>query len=277
MKKCLLASIFFTSIFNAQEKKIIFKEDFSDTKTLEDWGILDRDRDGFSWELGQGSHVTAEAGFDDDTGIIMTVLSYAMDPTRDMGPLDSDDVLYSSVIDIPKEGDIKLSFKIGVQDTKTLIGRDMNNLSYQLFVLEEGQPFYPTLKPLDEKRFSDSVGAETREFSLNDFKGKSVRIYWRHYDAFAQYILMLDDILITSEPEKFNKLTIFPNPVQNILHIRGFKGQVKSYKIYNMAGRLVMEGKEVNEINVNHLSNGNYIIVVEDGDSKLKSLKFIKK
>lgn len=93
---------------------------------------------------------------------LMIVSSYTLDPRRDVGPLDSDDVLYTPVVAFPK-GDIKLSYKIGVIDTPKYFGMNMNNMSYQLFVLKMVKPFYPTLKPLDEKRFSDSTSGRNKE------------------------------------------------------------------------------------------------------------------
>lgn len=49
-----------------------------------------------------------------------------------------------------------------------------------------------------------------------------MRIYWRHYDSFGQFILILDDILVKSGPE-FTTPTVFPNPSKDIIYLDGFK------------------------------------------------------
>lgn len=274
MKKYLFAIVLLSGSLKAQEKKIIFQEDFNNP-TLDGWGVLDRDRDTSAWELSQGSFITADAGGDDETGQFMATLSYDMTLVSE-GPLDSDDVLFSPVIKIPESGDINLTYKIGVVDTPNIFGQNMNDITYQLFVLEEGETFYPTLKPLDEKNFKNSISIEKTTINLNDYRGKSVRLYWRQIDAFGQYVLILDDIEV-SQSVLVNGITVYPNPVENILYLGGFEN-VLSYGVYNSTGRLIKQGGEVKEIDVSDLATGVYIIVVEDVKGRIpKSFKFIKK
>lgn len=263
----------FFGIYNAQE--IIYSENFNNSATLGHWQMLDRDRDGFTWAVMNGNTLTANGGWDNASGQMMRVFSYK--ETGEVGPLDSDDVLVSPVIDIPNSGNIELSYKIGVA-TDNFMGKKMNDMSYQLFVIEEGSSFFPTLVPLDEKQFSNARSAEKRSINLNAYKGKSVRLYWRHYKAFGQYLLLLDDIQIrktTSKSVITNEQRVYPNPVENTLYIGGFE-EIKSYSLYNAAGRLLKVGGNEKEIYVGNLVTGSYIVVVE-GISEKKSFKFIKK
>lgn len=282
MKKTIcLATLVLSGFFTAQEN-IIFSEDFNDFEKELEWDVLDRDRDGITWTGGFGSDDTADAGWDNEEGGFLIASSYNMEFGASMGPLDSDDVLISPTIEIPDvEGDIILSYKIGVT-TDYLHGMKMNDLSYQFFILEEDDIFYPTLTPIDEKRFSDSNRAEERFININDYKGKKINMYWRHYDAFGQFVLILDDVKIVHLPKEeegveVNYPTVYPNPAKDILYLGGMK-EIISYKIYDRAGRLVKEDS-YNEagINVSHIERGTYIIVVEDGKGKIpKSFKFIK-
>lgn len=268
MKKNLLIVVFLSGVMSAQE--VVFFEDFNGD--LEGWETLDRDRDGTTWEGAQGSFVTKDAGFGGDEDWLMSVVSYDM--LNGTGPLDSDDILISPIIKIPKTGNISLTYKIGVVDTETYMMRNMNDITYQFFVLEEGQTFYPTLIPLDEKNFKDSSSAEEKTFDLNDFRGKSIRLYWRQKDAFGQFTLLLDNVKVIRE----GKSSVFPNPTEDLLYLEGFR-EIISYKIYSMSGRLMNEGRgRVEIVNVSHLTPGVYVIVVEDIVSREpKSYKFIKK
>lgn len=275
-KNLYLLALLLGGYFSAQESITIFSEDFNNFDKELEWDTMDRDRDGETWVLSLGNDTSATAGWDNENGGIMAVSSYNID-TDNEGPLDSDDVLISPVIEIPNTSeDITLSYKIGVS-TDYLQGVKMNDLSYQLFVLEENEPFYPTLTPLDEKRFSDSKTAETKTISLNAYRGKKIKLYWRHYQAFGQFLLMLDDIVIKVKVNTDSHPMIYPNPVQETLYISGIEN-ILSYKIYNMSGRLIMENAYDYHkgINVSLLQEEIYIIVVENTMGS-KSFKFIKR
>lgn len=279
MKKCLLAIVLLSGVLKAQEEQILFKENFS-SATLMNWGALDRDRDGTTWEPAQGSDITKNAGFDGEEGTIMTVMSFYMEPdaSSDIGPLDSDDVLISPVINIPKFGEVSVNYKIGVVNPEDL-GAEMNDITYQFFVVEEGQEFYPTMKPLDEKNFKDSTSGETRTINLNDYRGKSVRLFWRQINTFGQFVLMLDDIEVKRIRPKVDveEVVIAPNPVQETLYIGGVENII-SYGIYDSRGRLIKQGNQTTEVDVRDLATGVYLIVIEDIKGRIpKSFKFIKK
>lgn len=259
------------SSIKSQTREVIFSEDFNnDQANFDGWEVFDRDRDGSSWEIAQGSEEISHAGWDDDKGSIMTVASYKLYPQREIGPLDSDDVLISPKIDIPSVGDITLTYKIGVA-WDYLFGRKMNDLSYQFFILVDDEKFYPTLKPLDEKRFSNSKSAEIKVLNLNKYRGKKIRLCWRQYDAFGQFLLLLDDIKITKTSEP----SIYPTVVEHgVIHTDGFSG-IKSYKIYNAAGRLIKSGDKIKDIEVGYLPKGYYILEIND-EKVQKVFKFIK-
>ena len=81
-----------------------------------------------------------------------------------------------------------------------------------------------------------------------------------------------------------NTVFIYPNPIESQLNIiiseKGSnKNKEKNYKIYNLTGSLVGEGKLVsgtNKISVGELNKGMYIISIKDG-SKIINRKIIKK
>lgn len=71
------------------------------------------------------------------------------------------------------------------------------------------------------------------------------------------------------------EISIYPNPTAHVLRIQSSE-LVNHIQIFNMAGNVLLEQNNTSEIDVSHLSNGNYII---RGTSKNKvfSKSFVKK
>ena len=155
MKKRLFLVLSLLGIY-VSGQETIFSEDFNSGTTPTGWTTLDRDRDGSSWKIMQGDFRTKSAGWNGNTGYMFVSEGYKWTPESEAGPLDVDDVLISPSIQLPAESNanIELTYKIGVT-LDFLLNKKMNDLSYQLFVLEETESFYPTLVPIHEKRFSE--------------------------------------------------------------------------------------------------------------------------
>lgn len=82
--------------------------------------------------------------------------------------------------------------------------------------------------------------------------------------------------LAVNENELKNSLSIYPNPVSDILYIKNAK-DVKSYMIIDSSGRIIMKDPLTKGfINVQSLSSGNYILQIIT-DKNIESFKFIKK
>ena len=74
-----------------------------------------------------------------------------------------------------------------------------------------------------------------------------------------------------------NKITIYPNPVKQILNITSENTNIKTIRIFNIYGQEVMCVNQEfdNGINVEVLYNGIYMIEIET-DIKFYTYKFIK-
>jgi hypothetical protein len=70
------------------------------------------------------------------------------------------------------------------------------------------------------------------------------------------------------------KVALYPNPVNDILNIET-ANEIKSIEIYNLLGQKVKTTKSRN-INVADLSNGTYVVRVEDTNNALETMKIIK-
>ncbi|MDN5423382.1 MAG: M12 family metallo-peptidase [Chryseobacterium sp.] len=75
-----------------------------------------------------------------------------------------------------------------------------------------------------------------------------------------------------------NTITVYPNPAKNMIVISS-KDVLRSYTIYDEAGRLVMSASSLKgnkqEVNVSSIQTGNYIVTVET-DKQTVNKKFIK-
>jgi polyhydroxybutyrate depolymerase len=89
---------------------------------------------------------------------------------------------------------------------------------------------------------------------------------------FQKYI---DDTLSSSNFEDTEKsIVLTPNPTDNTLFIKGNKNLI-NVSVYNMLGKEVLSKMNTNNIDVNVLPKGVYIIKISDDVGKINR-KFIK-
>lgn len=82
---------------------------------------------------------------------------------------------------------------------------------------------------------------------------------------------------ITIENSNFDNIVIYPNPSKDFINIKGLNGEsTMSYSIYDMTGRLVLQGyiSQNSEISISSLKDGIYVISI-DVEKPIKS-KFVK-
>lgn len=57
-----------------------------------------------------------------------------------------------------------------------------------------------------------------------------------------------------------NSLKLYPNPVQDVIHIDGLAGKEFEYEVLSIEGKLLQKGKSQGEIAVKELRKGNYVL-----------------
>ncbi|KMQ64199.1 serine protease [Chryseobacterium sp. FH2] len=116
-----------------------------------------------------------------------------------------------------------------------------------------------------------------RDIMRNRLK-QTASLYPNHNDQMGFGILnfgsFYNSFLNTSDLVKKEKLTIFPNPVKNILNIAS-ESDVISLGIYDNLGRLIMTSKNEKSIKVDYFQSGVYYLKVQTKD-KVYYEKFIK-
>ena len=112
---------------------------------------------------------------------------------------------------------------------------------------------------------NSNVNNPTATFDINE---------WTTYAS--DYCLNLGTLAVNDINDKTNNFSIYPNPVNDVLNIKGDISKAKSVKIYDISGKLVKDISNpfMNQksIDVRSLLPNTYILNI-DG----KSVKFIKK
>ncbi|MEO1514071.1 MAG: T9SS type A sorting domain-containing protein [Bacteroidota bacterium] len=66
-----------------------------------------------------------------------------------------------------------------------------------------------------------------------------------------------------------------PNPAQNEIYVlmeAAFEGR---FEVYNLRGQLQASSTD-HTINISHLSQGIYVLLMRNGNGKIESMKFVK-
>lgn len=90
--------------------------------------------------------------------------------------------------------------------------------------------------------------------------------------------LIVMDIFVDLNETNQEAIQVYPNPVQDVLQIKGLSAERNTIKILDLQGKIVFETNQINinSISVNHLNSGKYLLIVESNNTNQR-LKFIKK
>ena len=123
------------------------------------------------------------------------------------------------------------------------------------------------LRDIDNNGQIDLVESQSRIHQVNSVIRNSLHWEWNG-SSFSNAQLSIEDEMLD------NSLKIFPNPTEDILFIKGNKN-LMSVSIYNMLGKEVLSKMNTNNIDVNVLPKGVYIIKISDDVGQINR-KFIK-
>lgn len=113
---------------------------------------------------------------------------------------------------------------------------------------------------------------------MRDKLRQTASLYPNHTDQMGFGILnfgsLYNNVLNTSDLVKKEKLSIFPNPVENILNI-ATESEVLSLEVYDNLGRLITKVNDQKSVKVEDFSKGVYYLKIQTKD-KVYYEKFIK-
>jgi hypothetical protein len=87
----------------------------------------------------------------------------------------------------------------------------------------------------------------------------------------------LTEDLLAIEPTKIGEsILLYPNPVNDVLHVKNYS-EVQQISILDLNGRLVYQSNDVsNEINMNELTNGIYVVNLVSITNQMTTQKIVK-
>lgn len=140
----------------------------------------------------------------------------------------------------------------------------------------------------------DAASSANRIIAFHDnndpYFGMSCRCVKIKYDANGNEEGVVPKLQITSLPAtkaavplskteigdkiKANKITVYPNPVKNVLYINASVEKGYYYQIYNMSGQLVKSGKfENKQTDLSALVTGTYLMRINNEETVVKIIK----
>lgn len=114
---------------------------------------------------------------------------------------------------------------------------------------------------------------------FNDFEITGMNFLHNNYghDAYYDNIQLSFGNMHTNEIALNETLRMYPNPVNDVLHINAENHEIKTVQIMDSTGKIAMSGLSATRMDVNRLSPGVYVLLAETKDGKKFSRKFIKK
>lgn len=158
---------------------ILLNESF-DNGIPSNWTVLDKDGDGYSW--GITSEIIGQAGGFSGEGVASQ--SYS----NQAGPLTPNNYLISPEITITHNG-YSLSYYVGASDA------DWCSENYSVLVgTLNGENFNPIGTLTTEVVASANFTQKT--FNLDAYKGKTIRIAFRHHDITDMFNMIIDEVKV---------------------------------------------------------------------------------
>lgn len=273
MKKILLLCTA-AVIGNINAQEVIFSQDFEDTATLADWSVTDLDGDGNNWEFVYSSDQAEAQGWGPDMTLMAGSFAYNLLPGQE-GPLTPDNILATPGIEIPAEGTTQLDFKLGTNVDY------MNNHNFALYVVENFTEFDATWTPFYSQNFSGISTAQDISLDLTEFAGTSVSLVFRHYDSDEQFVLLMDDIVITNTTsmsttdiqENFN-VAVYPNPTQDVIYVKSTDA-IQQLNLFDAKGSLLKSEGNTSSISLKELPKGIYFLRIKT-ETETFSKKVVK-
>lgn len=160
---------------------------------------------------------------------------------------------------------------------------DDNNGSLEVGTMSDpaNASTYTTYQTFLDADMTDDVWDE-KTVTFDGYSGTDNYIVFKYNAATTFNSLYIDNFvyednpsLSTSDFDFNNKVKIFPNPVKNILSVKG--QNIKAIKILTVNGRIVLSQiSDLNTVDVSGLSSGMYFINIETNNGSRVVKKFIK-
>ena len=226
-----------------------FYEDFEDELT-DCWQNVDNDGDGFPWmnsmDMFSGNLAYMGNG-------AMTSASYI----NNVGALTPDNWLITPKLAFPANSAINLQWYVAAVDSTYFADY------YE--VLISTTPSLGDFTSVYSETIS-SANWEVRNVDLSAYAGQNVYLAFRHANSNDIYIMMIDELNITTGAVSIDEYeataSVYPNPANNVLNIRA-NANINTVEVFNIMGQQVasFDANDVNTtINTSNFANGVYTV-----------------
>ena len=246
-------------VCGAMQAQISF--DFEDG-TLQGWTTIDADSDGHNWQRQSANGMS----HNNSDGM---VLSYSLDPVSG-DSLAPNNFLVSPRLTLTPSSYIglwahPLDESRPAEHWAVCVSTTVNDDPMAFTILQEWTLSFNPLHP----------GEWTQYFvDLSLYAGQDVYIAIRHFfwEGFetTQSAICIDDIYIEGSydgvEEEAESIGVYPNPASGVVRIEGVEAE--EVWVYNALGQLVKMVRNSNEINVEGLSEGVYLMRIADAEGR---------
>jgi hypothetical protein len=124
--------------------------------------------------------------------------------------------------------------------------------------------------------FCDETGTGLSEFHYAELQVEQVRNFFISHN---HECLELHSHIHVSESQSPKPWDIFPNPTSQEIRIRGLNNSISSYSIIDITGRTILLGSlnGADNINIEQIMKGEYILMLHDREGKMISINRIQK
>lgn len=130
---------------------------------------------------------------------------------------------------------------------------------------------------------ADSVVIKAPYYSYTNAASKKINVLWIAFMDSSVYKIPFDPMIFEPDPLGIHHLSqdvtieVFPNPVQDILHINTTKN-IESIELYDMYGKRVLTetAKNMNLLNLSSLPSGLYLLKLSDDKGRIIIKKIAK-
>jgi len=214
------------------------------------FSFIDNDGDGFNWKYSNDGRSMSHSG----TGIMYSE-SYSNEYGQALFP---DNWMITPALMIPEDAtDFQVCWYAAGQDPN---GYDAEH--YSVYV-STGNTVADFTDAIYEGTTSHEMIQHCR--SLDEYAGQTIYIAFRHHDITDMFYLNIDDIFVGSttgieNAENAANVTIFPNPVCNVLNVEG--ENVKSVEVIDINGRVVLTNDRAGKLDMSEVAEGVYMVRV---------------
>jgi len=93
-------------------------------------------------------------------------------------------------------------------------------------------------------------------------------IIYLELHAFPGYALLYQNTLLSVEQFQLNQIAIVPNPSNDVIYLNGIDQLEGSYKLHDVTGQLLAQGKLQGSINLSNRAAGLYFVTLESGTAR---------